>query len=57
MKSRAPLKLVPAETKVVDIYAAWKAEIASRDWRAVHVRGDRREAVELPETRKRSWLA
>jgi len=46
------LRIVKDVPEVVDIYAAWKAEIASRDWRGVHVRGDRREAVELPDVRK-----
>lgn len=51
------LKLVPAEQDLVDIYGKWRAEIEARDWRTVHERGDKRLPVELPDTRKRSWLA
>jgi hypothetical protein len=42
---------------VVDIYASWRAEIADRDWRSVHETGDRRAPIDLPDTRKRGWLA
>ncbi len=38
-----------------DIYAADKALAASIDWAAVHIAGDRRAPVDLPDTRKRGW--
>jgi hypothetical protein len=53
----AKLKLVPAKSEVIDIYAADKARIASIDWSRVHIAGDRRQPIDLPDTRKRSWLA
>jgi hypothetical protein len=40
---------------VVDIYANWRAEIAKRDWGALHANADKREPVDIPETRKRVW--
>jgi hypothetical protein len=49
----AKLKLVPAKSEVIDIYASWRAEIADRDWRSVHEIGDRRAPIDLPDTRKR----
>lgn len=54
-KSQAnPLKLVGSE--LIDIYAADKAKIAATDWAKVHVRGDRSEPIDLPDTRKRGWV-
>ena len=49
------LKVVGEPSKVADIYTAWKAEIASRDWSRVHVRSDRSEPVELVEGPRRVW--
>jgi hypothetical protein len=48
--TRAALKLVPAPGGV-DLYATWRAEIAARDWSAVHVTGDRNRPLDLPERR------
>ena len=47
------LKLVaPAEP--IDIHAKAKAEIAARDWNAVHVWADKQKPVEIGE-RRRGW--
>jgi hypothetical protein len=37
---------------VVDIYADWRDEVAARDWEAVHVRGDRRQPVDIADKPK-----
>jgi hypothetical protein len=53
MKSLAKLKIVTKTHRpIVDIYESWRAEVASRNWSAVHVQGDRSEPVELPQPRK-----
>lgn len=39
----------------IDIYAKWRAEIAARDWGAVHVAGGRNEPLDIPDRRKWSW--
>jgi hypothetical protein len=47
-----PLRVVaPVEADRVDLYATWRAEIAARDWSAVHVTGDRNRPLDLPERR------
>jgi hypothetical protein len=47
------LKLVePAQESRADIYAAWRADIAKRDWNAVHIAADRRGFFAMPEHRK-----
>jgi len=52
-KSQAPLRIVKETHRPVDITALLRAEIPGEEhWRGVHVRGDRREAVELPDVRK-----
>lgn len=53
--TKPKLKIVETKTHrpvAVDIYENWKADIAKRDWDAVMKAGDRREPVDLPETRK-----
>jgi hypothetical protein len=35
-----------------DIYASWRADIAKRDWNAVHIAADRRGFFTMPEHRK-----
>lgn len=46
----AKLKVVPKdEPLIVDLYGPWRAEIAKRDWKGCHVRGDRSPAVELAD--------
>lgn len=40
---------------VVDIYAAWRAEIAERDWASVHTSGDRRQPLDIADKRGGSW--
>lgn len=52
----AKLKLVRDKREMIDIYAADKARIAATDWAKVHVRGDRSEPIDLPDTRKRGWV-
>ena len=49
------LRAVPdtPELVVVDIYAAWKADIARIDWKATHIRGDRGVVIERAE--RPSW--
>lgn len=37
-----------------DIYAADRARIAAIDWDEVHIRGDRRRPVDLPDRPRRS---
>lgn len=54
MKPAPALKLVATEP-TVDITLAMRAEIEARDWGAVHVAGDRRAAVFLPERLRRVW--
>lgn len=57
MNAQRKLKVVTATHRpVVDIYAAWRAEIAARDWDTLHTRADKREAVEIQETRRRGWI-
>lgn len=53
----AKLKIVTQTHRpVVDIYAGWRAEIAARDWGLVHVAADKREPVDIAETRlRRAW--
>jgi hypothetical protein len=53
--NRNKLRIVADEPEVADIYTAWKAEIASKDWRQVHVRSDRSEPVELVEGNRGKW--
>lgn len=48
--TRPKLKIIAATHRpVVDIYAAWREEVAAIDWAATHVRGDRGQPVELPD--------
>lgn len=54
MKRKPRLRLVE---QPVDINAKLRADIASRDWTRVHVRGDRSAPVYLPERRLRTWRA
>lgn len=51
------LRLVEKQPEVVDLYAKWRAEISSRDWKAVHVAGDRSSPIHIdaPNHRRR-WL-
>ena len=53
----ANLKLITKTHRVVDIYAADKQRIANTDWARVHIEGDRRPAVDIPDRRKWSWRA
>lgn len=56
MKSQAKLTVVTKTHRPVDITALLRADIAKRDWDAVMKAGDRREPVDLPETRlRRLW--
>ena len=50
--ARAKLRLVEREP---DIYAAWRAEIAERDWSAVHIEGDKREPLPFLTRMWRGW--
>jgi hypothetical protein len=53
MKPRPKLSIVADEP--VDITLALRADIARRDWSAVHIDGDRRAPVFLPEFVRRGW--
>jgi hypothetical protein len=53
MTARAKLSLVPEQP--LDIAALNRADIEKRDWSAVHVAGDRRAPVYLPDRVKRLW--
>lgn len=56
MKSQAKLKIVTNTHRPVDITALIRADIAKRDWDAVQVAADRREPVEIGESRlRRTW--
>ena len=52
---RRTLKLITKTHRVVDIYAADRQRIANTDWARVHIEGDRRPAVDIPDRRKWSW--
>jgi hypothetical protein len=54
MTRAAALKLVPAPGGV-DLYATWRAEIAARDWSAVHVWADKQRPVYLGDRPQRTW--
>lgn len=57
LKTKPSLRVVKETHRpVVDIYATWREQIAGRDWEACHVRGDRSEAVYLPDRPKRGWF-
>lgn len=45
----------PADVQPADVTALLRAEIAARDWAAVHVRSDRSRPIELPERVRRLW--
>lgn len=48
--------VVAAEPEPIDIQAKARAEIAKRDWRAVHVNGDRSPPVQIADRpRRRAW--
>lgn len=34
---------------------AMRAEIVNRNWEAVHIAGDRRPPIDLPDCRRRGW--
>lgn len=57
MRSQPKLRAVPdTPSTIVDIYQAWKIDIASRDWGGVHVSADRRQPIEIADAPKRGWL-
>jgi hypothetical protein len=47
-------KLAIVHLEPIDIHAKAKAEIAARDWGAVHVWADKQKPVEIGE-RRRGW--
>jgi hypothetical protein len=53
----ARLRSVPQQQpeQPVDITLALRADIKARDWAAVHVAGDRRAPVFLPDCVRRAW--
>jgi hypothetical protein len=51
----AKLKLVEPAPERADIYAAWRADIAKRDWSRCHIAGDRRQPVHLADPVRRGW--
>jgi hypothetical protein len=54
----AKLKLIKTTHRaVVDIYGPWRAEIAERDWKACHTKGDRNPPLEIADRPKRGWRA
>lgn len=56
MKPRAALRVVGAEPAPDLSYEARERRyVLSRDWAAVHVAGDRREPVNIPERVRRWW--
>jgi hypothetical protein len=54
MKPARKLHVVRDDEPSADIYARWKADIAAIDWSASHIRGDRAQPIELPDSR-RGW--
>jgi hypothetical protein len=53
--TRPNLKVVPAN-EPKDITMLLRAEIAARDWAAVHVTGDKNPPLQLVPTIKRLWV-
>ena len=53
MTAKPLLRVV--EPEAVDITLAMRAEIKRRDWSAVHIAGDRRAPVNLPDRPARGW--
>lgn len=49
------LRVVADPPEAVDLYANWKADIAARDWSAMHVAADKRRPIDLPDAPKRAW--
>lgn len=50
------LKIIKTTHRPVDITALLHADIAKRDWASVHVAADKREPVDILETRlRRTW--
>jgi hypothetical protein len=53
---RPKLHAVPdVPVEAVDIYAKWRAEIASRDWGRTLIWSDRNPPIDLPDIQKRGW--
>jgi hypothetical protein len=53
--TRPNLKVVPAD-EPKDITLLLRAEIAARDWAAVHVTGDKNPPLPWMERVRRTWL-
>ena len=58
--TRSKLRLAPPLPSLtsppVDIYAAWKAEIAARDWARCHIAADRSPPIDLADlSLRRGW--
>jgi hypothetical protein len=51
----AKLRIINQAEEPVDITRELRADIEKRDWSAVHVAGDRRAPVYLPDRVKRLW--
>lgn len=49
-------RIVASTHRPVDITALIRADIDKRDWDAVQIAGDKRQPVDLGETRKGGWL-
>jgi hypothetical protein len=54
--ARTNLRIIAPADEALDIAALNRADIEKRDWAAVHVAGDRRAPVFLPDSVKRWWL-
>lgn len=60
---KAKLKVVPKqEPKPLDmagdIYAADRAKIRSRNWASIHIAGDRRAPLDIPDRpHRRTWTS
>jgi hypothetical protein len=49
------LHLVARQSEPIDITALNRADIAKRDWSAVHIAADRRQPVAIEDCKKRTW--
>lgn len=53
---RQPSRLYATQgTAMIEISDLQRRDIMARDWRKVHIEGDRSKPVELPEKRKWKW--
>jgi hypothetical protein len=52
---KSPLKLRIVEEPLIDIGALIRADAKSRDWAAVHIRGDRNPPLGFFDRVRRTW--